>query len=410
MLLQSYNTVNRTYPQKSLFTLAIVGLLLFIVAIGGVVTYRFLSGESKEMQHYERGETEVVVSIPPQYSFEIFKSGKDIHTTQKITDGKESSYWLPAGNYFATAHINGKKLFYPIPLTGYRCGPDADGSYAVTIRPPLNETPPVLMNEQPEFVFISSGTFLFGDRQNLNEPHYVWLTSYFIAPFEVTNEEFRMFVADSSGYHNDAYWTAEGIRWKRENQSRASLFLSSTEEHSRFNQPMQPVTMVNWYEANAFCRWLTKKIGKGRWMYSLPNEAEWEKAARGPDSFDFGLGMVISDTEVNLYNWKKNPGAVVTVEDIETTKKNYLPNRYGVYNATGNVAEWTQSLHLPFNRTNPFQEDDRNHDDNNGSRVVRGGSWYSASIATLYIPYRDAFQPEHSTHDVGFRIVAKLLP
>ncbi|MDZ7292941.1 MAG: formylglycine-generating enzyme family protein, partial [candidate division KSB1 bacterium] len=49
-------------------------------------------------------------------------------------------------------------------------------------------------------------------------------------------------------------------------------------------------------------------------------------------------------------------------------------------------------------------------DDTAGLRVARGGSWYSASIAILYIPYRDAFQPEHSTQDLGFRIVAKLLP
>jgi hypothetical protein len=55
-------------------------------------------------------------------------------------------------------------------------------------------------------------------------------------------------------------------------------------------------------------------------------------------------------------------------------------------------------------------DDDRNHDDTAGLRVARGGSWYSASIAILYIPYRDAFQPEHSTQDIGFRIAAKLLP
>lgn len=45
-----------------------------------------------------------------------------------------------------------------------------------------------------------------------------------------------------------------------------------------------------------------------------------------------------------------------------------------------------------------------------GQRSVRGGSWYSASIAYLYIPYRDSFQPEHSNQEVGFRVVAKMLP
>ena len=61
-------------------------------------------------------------------------------------------------------------------------------------------------------------------------------------------------------------------------------------------------------------------------------------------------------------------------------------------------------------RDHPFADDERNHDDTPGVRSVRGGSWYSASIAYLYIPYRDSFQPEHSNQELGFRVVAKALP
>jgi formylglycine-generating enzyme required for sulfatase activity len=46
----------------------------------------------------------------------------------------------------------------------------------------------------------------------------------------------------------------------------------------------------------------------------------------------------------------------------------------------------------------------------NEARVARGGSWYSASIALLYVPYRDWFQAEVKHHDLGFRIVARPLP
>jgi formylglycine-generating enzyme required for sulfatase activity len=77
---------------------------------------------------------------------------------------------------------------------------------------------------------------------------------------------------------------------------------------------------------------------------------------------------------------------------------------------SGNVVEWTQSISRPYSRLRPYGDDDRNGEETKGLRVARGGSWYSASIALLYLPYRDSFQPELSNHDLGFRVVARLLP
>jgi iron(II)-dependent oxidoreductase len=302
-------------------------------------------------------------------------------------------------------------FFIPVPIYGYRAGPDEDGSFLITLRPPPIEYPARLLPHQLEFAYIPSGNFLFGDRLNPREPHYLWLTGYFINPFEVTNAEFREFLNDPTGYADSTNWSRTGKRWRAKNASQATALLQPKDaDFQRFGQPDQPVVWVNWFEANAYCRWLTKKIGGGRWLYSLPTEAEWEKAARGPDNFDFGLSMQLSDAEIPWYNWKKNPDAVITVVGIQDSYSTYRPNRFGLYHLTGNAVEWTQSINRPFNREHPYGDDDRNHDDTAGLRVARGGSWYSASIAILYIPYRDAFQPEHSTQDIGFRIVAKLLP
>jgi len=77
---------------------------------------------------------------------------------------------------------------------------------------------------------------------------------------------------------------------------------------------------------------------------------------------------------------------------------------------TGIVVEWTQSVNVPFNRDHPFVDDERNLDATPELRTARGGSWYSACTTYLYIPYRDAFQPEPSTQNIGFRFVAKALP
>jgi formylglycine-generating enzyme len=146
-------------------------------------------------------------------------------------------------------------------------------------------------------------------------------------------------------------------------------------------------------------------------LFALPTEGEWEKAARGPDSFDYGLSSLVSDEEVDFYNWKKNPSAEVTVVGFEETRLHFAGNRYGLYHMSGNVAEWTATLDRTFSRDHPYLDNDgRNREDAAGRRVVRGGSWYSASIAILYLPYRETFQPEVSAAYLGFRIVAKPLP
>ena len=118
----------------------------------------------------------------------------------------------------------------------------------------------------------------------------------------------------------------------------------------------------------------------------------------------------MSDKESSYYNWKKNPLAAVTVVGSAESSEKFPANRYGIFHMGGNVVEWTQGLYTPFNRKKPYAfEDGRNDEEAPGVRVVRGGSWYSASIALLYIPYRDTFQPEVRHNDLGFRIVARSL-
>jgi len=67
--------------------------------------------------------------------------------------------------------------------------------------------------------------------------------------------------------------------------------------------------------------------------------------------------MTISDDQAGWYNWKKNPGAAVTLVGIRDSRTLYRPH--------------------------PYADDDRNADDALGARVARGGSWYSASTALL---------------------------
>ncbi|MDP1675627.1 MAG: SUMF1/EgtB/PvdO family nonheme iron enzyme [Bacteroidota bacterium] len=391
------------------FLLAGVGVILLCII--GTIIYYFKSDDYANDQHFKNGETEVFISIPPGATYQLFQAGNSLGVAKEMTVTAANPYWLSAGNYFVKVALHQKEYLYPISLTGFRCGPDNDGSFIVNCREARPEQPPVLLQEIPSFKYIPSGSFLFGDKQLPTIPHYVWLTTFYISPFEITNQEFRQFLNDPNGYSNQEWWTEAGRLWKTSNKTQVSAaLLKNNKDYQRFGQPMQPVTWVNWFEANAFCKWLSKKIGNGHWLYSLPNEAEWEKASRGPDNEDYSLTMTISDDQMKLFNWKKNPDDSIPVYDIESTHMKYKPNRYGLFHTTGNVSEWTMSIHRSFNKKNPFQLDSRNLETSEGERVIRGGSWYSASIANLYISYRDAFPPQHSTQDVGFRIIAKLLP
>jgi formylglycine-generating enzyme required for sulfatase activity len=384
--------------------------IVIIIAIASLFYFR--SDQRQERLHYEHEETEVIISNIPGAHLTLFKAGNNLQDAVAMLSTPGERIWLPRGNYFLQVDQSGKTLFYPLPITSYRSGPDKEGTFTVTVRKQLEGYPHGLLPDLPDYVFVPSGHFLFGDHLRVQEPHYVWLGAFFVSPFEVTNAEFREFLIDPRGYSNDANWTEAGRKWKAANTSHSTALLKPADtNYQRFGQPDQPVVQVNWFEANAFCNWLTKSVGKGRWIFALPTEAEWEKTARGPDNFDYGLGMNISDNEVSLYNWKKNPGAEVTVVGLKETKSKYQANRYGVYHMTGNVAEWTQSIYRAYSRQHPYvDDDDRNHDEIAGERVLRGGSWYTASIAVLYIPYRENFQPEVETPYLGFRVVARPVP
>jgi formylglycine-generating enzyme required for sulfatase activity len=390
---------------------AVGGAAIFII-IGTVTLFYLRSDERREHLHYEHEETELIISNLPGTHLTLFKAANNLQDALTMPVLNEERTWLPRGNYFLKVDQQGRTFFYPIPIIAYRAGPDKGGTFTVTIRAPGTDSPHGLLPDLQDYVLIPSGHFLFGDHLRVQEPHYVWLGGFFINPFEVTNAEFREFLVDPRGYLNDTNWTEAGRKWKAAHTSHATALLKPTDtDYQRFGQADQPVVKVNWFEANAFCHWLTTSVGKGKWIFALPTEAEWEKAARGPDNFDYGLGMTISDNEVSRYNWKKNPGAVVTVVGLKETKSKYQPNRYGVYHMTGNVAEWTQSIYRTYSRQHPYiDDDDRNKDETPGERVLRGGSWYTASVAVLYIPYRENFQPEVQTPYLGFRVVARPVP
>jgi formylglycine-generating enzyme required for sulfatase activity len=381
-----------------------------VLAIVAFPAWRWWQADAEEQRHVDGNETELRVGMT-ETPYALYKSGTTLQRAQSVRRNLQGNTWIAAGSYFLTVQSGARTLYYPVPILGYRLGPDRDGAFLVAVRPAPKSDPPLARSDLPAFAFVPSGHFLMGDRANPRETQYVWVPAFFIGVFEVTNGEYREFLADPAGYSADTNWTATGRDWKAQERSAASALLRPADaEYRRFGQPDQPVTSVSWFEAVSYCRWLTKSAGAGRWIYRLPTDAEWEKAARGPDGFDYGLSAGISDAETPLYNWKKNPGVPVTVIGWAETRRSFSANRYGIYHASGNVAEWTASAFRQYSRQQPYADDNRNDPEPVDRRTVRGGSWYSATTAPLYLPYRDAFHPWHNGHDVGFRIAAQLVP
>ena len=109
-----------------------------------------------------------------------------------------------------------------------------------------------------------------------------------------------------------------------------------------------PVVDVSWDEANTFARWLSTETGN---VWSLPTEAQWEKAARGADGRQFPWGNTFDPSRSNV----RQAGRTGT-----TPVGSYVDGAspFGILDMAGNVWEWTRSLQASY----PYVEDDGRND------------------------------------------------
>jgi formylglycine-generating enzyme required for sulfatase activity len=100
---------------------------------------------------------------------------------------------------------------------------------------------------------------------------------------EIRNDEYNYFIADS-GYFNAHLWSEAGWEYiQSEGRTRPVDWIAGDEpwvNRELSNTPDRPINNITWYEAEAYCRWLSIETGEN---IKLPTEAQWERAARGPD-------------------------------------------------------------------------------------------------------------------------------
>jgi formylglycine-generating enzyme required for sulfatase activity len=250
-----------------------------------------------------------------------------------------------------------------------------------------------------ELIEIPKGPFLMGSsdddpdaNQNEKPQHERTLPAYWIGKTPITNAQFRPFVKDD-GYTNRHYWSNAGWQWRTRNKRTQPYYWNDM----KWNDNAQPVIGITWYEAMAYCRWLSARTGD---YYCLPSEAEWEKAARGTDGRIYPWGNQTPDRRLATFNRNKNNA------DGRTTRVFSHPTGasfYGVLDMAGNVCEWTCSEFRDY----PYERNDGREDTSNPKGkyfTLRGGAWHEKATS-IRCSSRGYGSPESRYNDRGFRII-----
>ena len=310
----------------------------------------------------------------------------------------------------------------------------------------------------PPFVEIPGGDYTIGDDEgqfeNQKPAHTVSIAPFEIAAYPVTNAEYALFMA-AGGYEDEQWWQTGAARawlhgetgtqlfkefWQKvRNHLLTKMTEESIQKHpywspyqieynlwirdltiqefdellnqehpqdkrllrepngwneNSYNLPNQPVVGISWYEAQAYCAWLSAQSGLAT---TLPTEVEWEAAAAGTTRRRFAFG----DT-YNLTRCQTSDSHIERTMCVGIYPSGRTPN--GIHDLSGNVLEWTSSCFRRY----PYQANDGRETTNNTNarRTMRGGSGYHTHIWACTASRTD-FDPRARSLFGGFRVCGR---
>jgi formylglycine-generating enzyme required for sulfatase activity len=311
----------------------------------------------------------------------------------------------------------------------------------------------------PPMIAIDGGAYTIGSDEGLVEGeaprHAVQLAPFSLGQFAVTNAEFQCFI-DAGGYDDLRWWdTPQAQRWQRGEgtgeidqgnlrylrgsfKSDVPFFTRTIEElaltetqiqqwqsylamtddafeallkvycpdqrfdlpefwsDAKYNAPNQPVVGVCWFEARAYCAWLSAQTGQ---HYRLPTEAEWEAAAGGKAGRRYPWGEAFDATGCNSIEVRLRRVTPVGVFPEADTPPSSA-SAQGCADLAGNVWEWCSSQYQPY----PYRvEDGREAPEEGVDRVLRGGSWFNDG-RDCRSAYRGHNDPSNRSDLIGFRL------
>jgi len=258
---------------------------------------------------------------------------------------------------------------------------------------PLNEKLSLKLVKIPAGEYVAGN--VNGAQDEFREQQVKISEPFWIGTCEITNEQYALFDPshDSRLEHGDFLHFADI-------PARGTLL----------NEPQQPVARISQQQALAFCEWLSKKTGK---KVTLPTEQQWEWAARfgrlndapfqkqGFANRDFSKLANLADIAFHETTSRAVPSYRPGIESVDDGNRvsapvaSFEPDEAGVYDLTGNVAEWTTSEWV-----SPLGEKLPPHS------VAKGGSWrdlpHNAGAGS-----RMPLRPEMTFLDVGFRVIVE---
>ncbi len=202
---------------------------------------------------------------------------------------------------------------------------------------------------------------------------------YYLARYPVTQIQFEAFIKAEDGYTDPRWWT--GLERTHEEPSK-----------STWPEPNVPRTDVDWFEAVAFCRWMTFKgyAAENGMSVSLPTDEQWRRAYVGDSKADFPWQ---GETDINIH-------ANCDFALRRTNAVGLFPAGEAVsggLDMAGNVWEWC---------LNEYDNLDNISTKGNVVRVLRGGSW-SGTPDLLRSAFRFRYNPDLRNYDFGFRVVCR---
>lgn len=238
-------------------------------------------------------------------------------------------------------------------------------------------------SDNGKMVSIKGGPFVLGTNDGPPDERpaqTVRLPTFEIDRVPVTNAEFVRFLSETGTTNS----RGQNLFDVGDEDARIHSVGSRFDIEAGFED--HPVVEASWFGARDFCAWRGAR---------LPTEAEWEKAARGPDGTAFPWGNERPNTKLAHFDapWG---------ETLPVGSRPAGASPYGVLDMAGNVHNWTNSLYRPY----PYDADDgREGPDASGERITRGGA-HDSSADELRSAFRGqgvSRAPEFGHHNIGFR-------
>jgi hypothetical protein len=271
------------------------------------------------------------------------------------------------------------RLLQTLTAYQYRPRPDITAAYdsaldrslAIFTRPGAAQVPVAVRIEVAEALGRGGDPRLGEGKDNFLE--VPGLGGLRLGKYPVTVDEYLRFV-ESRGYEEPQHWGDDGWRVKLERG-----WEEPDEWEGQLEAPNRPVVGVSWYEAAAYCRWLSEQRGE---PVRLPTEAEWEKAAT-PERGEYPWGTDEPDAE--RANFDQNVGRPTPVGIYPAGD-----GPHGHSDLAGNVWEWCADRY-------EFHGED--------ARGLRGGGWFYPAVS-LRAACRDWYPARYRFDDIGFRVAA----